>query len=293
MRKSDLNFVVDAIAFACFVFMVATGVIMEYLLPPGSGQHVSIWGLDRHDWGGIHFWLAVVFLAALAVHVYLHWRWIVAVLRRRPSEGSGMRVGLGITALIALLAIALAPLLSPVERETTAVGQADRRWNLSAEIEEIQGAMTLSEVSAGIGVTVESLLNTLGLPRDIPADERLGRLARENGFSVAEVREALEQARSMGGAGHDAAQSVSLRGSASTAERADEREHDPLVAGAAEIRGSMTLGEVITLTGVPLRYLVEQLGLPAGIPASERLGRLARQHGFTLVDVRDVVSSYP
>jgi hypothetical protein len=163
IRKSDLNFIVDAVAFGCFLFMVATGVIMEYLLPPGSGQQVSIWGLDRHAWGDIHFWLAVVLLTTLALHVYLHWRWIVCVLRRRPSEGSGVRMSLGITALLALLAIALAPLFSPVERNTAAPDRAGPRWTMSEDVEEITGSMTLGEAAIQTGVAAGSLLTALAL----------------------------------------------------------------------------------------------------------------------------------
>jgi DNA-binding transcriptional MerR regulator len=296
IRKSDLNFIVDAVAFGCFLFMVATGVIMEYLLPPGSGQQVSIWGLDRHAWGDIHFWLAVVLLTTLALHVYLHWRWIVCVLRRRPSEGSGVRMSLGITALLALLAIALAPVFSPVERNTAAPDRAGPRWTMSEDVEEITGSMTLGEAAIQTGVAAGSLLTALALPADISRDERLGRLARDNGLSLADVREVLEQTRSASDADRNSAQPEGSRSTISSAERADASEHaagsSPQAGGGAEIRGSMTLGDVVALTDVPLSHLIQRLGLPAGTPASERLGRLARQHGFTLVDVRDVVASY-
>ena len=55
MRRPALNLVVDAIAFAGFVFMTASGVLLRFVLPPGSGHRTSIWGLNRHEWGGIHY----------------------------------------------------------------------------------------------------------------------------------------------------------------------------------------------------------------------------------------------
>ena len=55
MRRPALNLVVDAIAFVGFVFMTASGVLLRFLLPPGSGHRTSIWGLNRHEWGGIHY----------------------------------------------------------------------------------------------------------------------------------------------------------------------------------------------------------------------------------------------
>jgi hypothetical protein len=122
MKRSLLNFWVDTVAFVMFVFMVATGVIMEFLLPAGSGHATTIWSIDRHGWGAVHFWMSVVFLAALALHVYLHWRWIVAVLRGRPREGSGVRLGLGVLGLAALLALAT---LGPERRGGGAPGVHD------------------------------------------------------------------------------------------------------------------------------------------------------------------------
>ena len=94
MRRPALNLVVDAIAFAGFMFMTASGVLLRFVLPPGSGHRTSIWGLNRHEWGGIHYWTAVALLAALSVHVVLHGKWIVHMVRGQQREGSGIRVAL-------------------------------------------------------------------------------------------------------------------------------------------------------------------------------------------------------
>ena len=67
--------------------------------------------------GGIHFWTSVVFFSILALHLMLHWRWIVSVVTGRPSEGSGFRAGLGIVGLAAVVALAISPLLTPVKKE--------------------------------------------------------------------------------------------------------------------------------------------------------------------------------
>ena len=44
MNRTTLNFVVDTAAFVGFVLLTTTGVLMHYLLPPGSGHHTTIWG---------------------------------------------------------------------------------------------------------------------------------------------------------------------------------------------------------------------------------------------------------
>ena len=115
MARPKVNFVIDSCGFAGFVLLTATGVLMRYVLPPGSGRFTTLWTLDRHGWGNIHFWLAIAFLSVLVIHLFLHWRWIATVLRGRPREGSGARVALGTVGLFALLALAIAPFASPVE----------------------------------------------------------------------------------------------------------------------------------------------------------------------------------
>ncbi len=117
MNRPAAYFVIDAVAFAGFVLLTSTGVLMRYVLPPGSGHRTTIWGLDRHDWGTIHFWIAVAFLGTLALHLLVHRRWIASVVRGRPREGSGVRVALGIVGLLAILAAAAAPFFAGVEEQ--------------------------------------------------------------------------------------------------------------------------------------------------------------------------------
>ena len=117
MKRPTVNLSVDAAAFAAFVLLTSTGVLLRYVLPPGSGHRTLLWGLDRHDWGQIHFWISMAFLAVLAIHLVLHRRWIASVTRGRPREGSALRVALGIVGLLAVLAAAAAPFFAEVEQE--------------------------------------------------------------------------------------------------------------------------------------------------------------------------------
>ncbi len=43
---------------------------------PGGDQVRQLLGLGRHDWGDIHFILALVFVGLILVHMVLHWTWI-------------------------------------------------------------------------------------------------------------------------------------------------------------------------------------------------------------------------
>ncbi len=187
MKRSKLNFTFDAIAFAGFVFLTTTGVLMRYALPPGSRRFKTIWGLDRHEWGDIHFWISIVFLGLLAMHLVLHWRWIINIITGRPREGSGLRVGLGIVGLVGLLALATAPLLSPVD--TTLESLSGR--NLSSVQHgnvQVWGSMTLQEAEKATGVPAEHIIKQLGLTPDLVEDECLGDLRKMYGFTMDDVR---------------------------------------------------------------------------------------------------------
>jgi hypothetical protein len=192
MKRSNVNFAVDCLGFAGFVLLSATGVLMRYVLPPGSGRSTTVWTLDRHEWGSIHFWIAIVFLAVLACHLFLHWRWIATLLRGRPREGSGARVALGTVGLVALLALVLAPFLSPVEQSGSGLGRPIPLSREGYGLESIRGSMSLAEVEEATGVPAEHIIGELGLPPGVPKDERLGRLRTTHGFAIDDVRRIVE-----------------------------------------------------------------------------------------------------
>lgn len=80
MNRTKLNFALDLIAFACFLAMGATGWILKYTLPPGSGRSgAELLGMTRHEWGDVHFLLAVVLALAILIHLALHWKWILCM----------------------------------------------------------------------------------------------------------------------------------------------------------------------------------------------------------------------
>lgn len=136
MNRSYLNVGVDIAALVLFVFLASTGLLITFQLPPGSGgggvverplaltENVgrgfgrmgsqepikTVWGLSRHEWGDVHFWMATTMLGVIAVHLYLHCKWILAKLKPLGhGKYSRRRVIVSVIALVALLAVALAP----------------------------------------------------------------------------------------------------------------------------------------------------------------------------------------
>ena len=199
MKRANQFFLVDSIAFVLFVGLIATGLLTRYILPPGTGHSQAIWGMTRHDWGGVHFWIAVGLFATMAVHIFFHWRWVLSMTKGSPRQPGGHRGALAVVGLLALVAVAAAPFLSPITETEGAVPGRSREAR--AQVEEvglptppedhtagIEGSMSLAEVEQATGVPVAVILAELGLPPETSPDQHLGQLRRAHGFEIDDVR---------------------------------------------------------------------------------------------------------
>ncbi len=180
MKPILRNFVVDAVVFTLFVCLTTTGILMRYTLPPGAGRQVSVLGLDRHDWGALHFYLALALLAALAVHLFLHWRWFRTVAGGR-APGAGRRLALGVVGALGLVALAAAPLLAPVDDGGAAAGTGL----------PIRGNTSLARIQAVYAIGPAELRRVLDLPPDTPDDATLDELGERHGLRLSRVRRML------------------------------------------------------------------------------------------------------
>jgi len=127
LKKSSLIALIDIIAFISFIFVVSTGVLMRYVLPPKSGKFTEILGTSRHEWGDIHFYITFIFLAILSIHLILHWRFIRNVFRGRIKKANGSRLILGLVGLLAVLALAVAPFVATIENSEKNSGYQYRK----------------------------------------------------------------------------------------------------------------------------------------------------------------------
>jgi len=99
MRRATVNFLVDAAALVVLLALTVTGFIIKYVLPPGSGgsgwrggrgapDPKFLWSMTRHQWGDIHYYLAILFVVLVTVHLALHYGWMKSYLKslrkRRP-----------------------------------------------------------------------------------------------------------------------------------------------------------------------------------------------------------------
>ena len=84
-----MNFIVVLVAFLNLLGLAFTGFIMKFILPPGTGgrgrelheglgrEHIkTFWSMTRHEWGSVHFYLALLFVILMVVHIILHFNWL-------------------------------------------------------------------------------------------------------------------------------------------------------------------------------------------------------------------------
>lgn len=112
MKRTWLNFLIDTVIALAALGLVWTGFLMQWVLPKGSPREgLSLWGFDRHDWGGIHLWFSYAVIVLVVVHIALHWQWIATMVCRliprwkggAPSAGRRNLTG----ALLVLLCVGL------------------------------------------------------------------------------------------------------------------------------------------------------------------------------------------
>jgi len=125
MRKPELNFIVDVVAFFLFLCLISTGLLIYFIIPPASG--LSVWGMGRHEWGEFHFWVALTFLLFMVVHFILHWTWIKTKVKGSSKDHHISRTRSIIAILVILFAtiLLIAPFLSPVEKTEGGHGRQD------------------------------------------------------------------------------------------------------------------------------------------------------------------------
>lgn len=87
MSRGKFNYYLAVMLFFTGAGLALSGFVRWFVLPGGYGWRGGVYGpaqtfiFDRHTWGEIHQWLAVIVLGLVLVHLCLHWDWIVRMTR--------------------------------------------------------------------------------------------------------------------------------------------------------------------------------------------------------------------
>jgi hypothetical protein len=110
MSRNAVNFWLDSLLAAVTLALAMTGSVLHYVLPPGTGGSLALFGLARHDFGALHFYLAMTAMVLAVLHVWLHWAWVCGVVgkacgRANPRLRTRLLWGLAVLAVVAVLLV--------------------------------------------------------------------------------------------------------------------------------------------------------------------------------------------
>jgi len=236
MRTHDkFNLLIDLLLTLALALIAGIGFLIKYILPPGrerilkygDNKDLFFLGWDRHQWGSTHLIVAFVMLGLLLLHILLHWKTLLCLVRKAVPSAWLRRTLWLIIGVLCLVFFLFAFFISPeqrqagdflhrnihsplaqprihsiprgleTEKETRSAenmpdhGQGQR--HLEEDHSSLNGRMTLAEAAARFGLTMIEVTKRLGLPADADPLETLGRLRKTHGFTMQEARERLEK----------------------------------------------------------------------------------------------------
>jgi hypothetical protein len=234
--REKLNLIIDLLLTVALVFIAGIGFLIKYTLPPGrekflkygNNKELYFLGWDRHQWGSIHLAIAFVMLGLLVLHIILHWKTILCLLRKAVPPVWLRRSLWGTLGVLCFFLFLFAFFISPEQREAsdflhrhahsasakTMINQNLRapepEKKLSSEAPKtyrgqehrhmdedhssLNGRMTLADAAKQFGISLDEVKKRLGLAADVDSLETLGRLRRTYDFTMQEARDRLEKA---------------------------------------------------------------------------------------------------
>ncbi|UCC63980.1 MAG: DUF4405 domain-containing protein [Anaerolineae bacterium] len=116
------NWLIDAVVFTSGIVAALSGIYFLFLPSGGyQGGRNPAYGVtvlfSRHTWDDLHTWGGILMIAAAAIHLIVHWRWVKMMARSmmkalrsggsRLSRGSRFNLALNVLVAISFLLTAL------------------------------------------------------------------------------------------------------------------------------------------------------------------------------------------
>ena len=265
MKRSKLNFIIDALMFILMMGLAGIGFLLEYVLVPGRevsrkygvNADLYLFGLERNQWGEIHLILAFILLGLLILHIVLHWKAICVIFRSLVAQRGWRKVLTPVFVAVNLFLLTFFLFVEPEFRQFER-GYGRGRYDVSSIKTEPAAAKRLlaekmdeTRKTEDMGVTDEIAVK--GLQENLESQERGDQ--QDSGIDQETGQESMRERLDM-------------------------------------VRGIYTLSTVAEAYDVPVNHIKQKLGLPESTSSSEKLGRLRNRYGFRMSDVERIIMEY-
>lgn len=90
MKKANINYIIDALMTLSLIVVGATGVIIFFFFGSGirQGGYQVFFGLTKNTWSFYHNYIGLFMVLLMAIHVLLHWNWMVCMTKKFISKKS-------------------------------------------------------------------------------------------------------------------------------------------------------------------------------------------------------------
>lgn len=114
ISKTHINFWLDLFLLVVFLILCWSSVIVRYVFPPAlKSEGWTLWSLDYLSWTDVQFVTLCIMLAAVLLHIMMHWTWVCGVVtswyRKHTNatiqQDNGSRTLWGVGLLIVVLNI--------------------------------------------------------------------------------------------------------------------------------------------------------------------------------------------
>lgn len=230
--KTKINFIIDTLMVLAMTAIIGIGLLIKYTLLTGSerwetyGQNVelTLWGMDRHQWGSIHLILGFFFIGLLLLHIIFHWK-VITIYYRLFIRTQRGRIAFAWAFVGICLLLLVFPFFIPfkVTPLTRGEGHQHKGQRIHSQIDKtvhiteqsaapndsdqptssdhqhhgdpdvrVYGQMTLKEVARIYLVPSDSIRFFLGIPTSISDGERLGRIKRRVQFQMSDIEQYIK-----------------------------------------------------------------------------------------------------
>jgi hypothetical protein len=257
-----------------FVIIAVSGLVL-FISPPGRVANWSQWrfgALQKADWQAVHTVFTLLFLGAIALHIYFNWRVILNYLRRKVGEGlhRGKEMGLAAAVGAAVLVMTIVG-VPPFSTVMTMGERVKNSWSDPATEPPVPHAemWTVAKFAESNKLPVEQAMNNLreaGMTSP-GTDVTLQSLATTYKVTPRQVYlKALGQAKGA---------------------------PIPLAEGGGF--GRKTIGQICEETNIPVETALERLrqaGFTAAT-AESNMRQLATQNGKRPIEVAQIIQGLP